>query len=333
MPTTYKDAGVSIDAGEETVSRIKALVRSTFSPQVLTDIGAFGAFYDASFPNYKHPVLVSSVDGVGTKLKVAFLMNKHDTVGQDLVNHCINDILVCGAKPLFFMDYFATGKLSVDVAEQVIQGFVTACRQNNCSLVGGETAEMPGFYQPGEYDIAGTIVGIVEKDKIVKGDAVQPGDVLIGLPSTGLHTNGYSLARAVLLKVFTVERYIAELSTTLGEALLMVHRSYLHPVSDILNRFPVHGLSHITGGGIIGNTMRVVPEGLSLGIDWNAWERPAIFNLIQRLGDVPEEDMRRTFNLGAGLILIADKNAANDVLAELMHVGEHPFIMGEVKNG
>jgi len=307
------------------------MVRSTFSERVLTDIGLFGAFYDASFPTYKHPVLVSSVDGVGTKLKVAFMMNRHNTVGEDLVNHCVNDILVCGATPLYFMDYFATGKLSPDVAEQLISGFVKACRENRCSLIGGETAEMPGFYQAGEYDVAGMIVGIVEKENIIKGDKVRNGDVLIGLPSTGLHTNGYSLARAVLFEHFKADSYIDELGTTVGEELLKVHRSYLNPVSHILGEFSVHGLSHITGGGIVSNTKRILPHGLNLQIDWNTWQRPAIFQLIQKLGSVPEDDMQRTFNLGVGLILIVDKNDADGVMRKLQEMQERPFVMGECK--
>lgn len=330
---TYKDAGVDIAAGEETVNRIKAMVRSTFSERVLADIGHFGAFYDASFPMYEHPVLVSSVDGVGTKLKVAFLVNRHDTIGQDLVNHCVNDILVCGAAPLYFMDYFATSKLSPAVVEQLASGFVKACRENHCSLIGGETAEMPGFYQAGEYDVAGMIVGIVEKDRIIKGDKVQKGDVLIGLPSTGLHTNGYSLARAVLLEDFKVDEYVDELGTTVGEELLKIHRSYLNSVSAILSQFSVHGLSHITGGGIAGNTTRVLPDGLDLQIDWIAWQRPAIFQLIQKLGSVPEDDMRWTFNLGVGLILIVDKRDVDGVVGKLQALDEKPFVMGEIVTG
>lgn len=328
---TYKQSGVDIDAGNEFVQRITTKVRSTFDRNVVTDIGTFGAFYRASFKGMKKPVLVSSVDGVGTKLKIAFAMNRHDTVGEDLVNHCVNDILVCGAKPLYFMDYFATGRLSVEVAEQVISGFVKACRENSCALIGGETAEMPGFYSDGEYDIAGTIVGVVEERRILTGKNVKSGDVLIGLPSTGLHTNGYSLARAVLLKKFSLHDYLEELGNTLGNVLLAVHRSYFKSVFPLLTKFPIKAMAHITGGGIVGNTMRVVPKGLSLNIDWNAWERPAIFRLIQKAGDVPEVDMRRTFNLGAGLVMIVSLSAADKVIAALRKKGERPFIMGEVK--
>ncbi|CUS92872.1 phosphoribosylformylglycinamidine cyclo-ligase [Candidatus Kryptobacter tengchongensis] len=327
---TYKDAGVDIEKAELLIEKIKPTIRKTFNERVLTDIGLFGAFYDAKFDEFKHPVLVSSTDGVGTKLKIAFLTNKHDTVGQDLVNHCVNDILVCGAKPLFFLDYFATGKLQIDVAEQVIFGLAKACEENNCALVGGETAEMPNFYQDGEYDLAGTIIGIVEKEKIIKGDKVRKGDILIALPSTGLHTNGYSLARAVLLKQFRIDEFIPELNTTLGEELLKIHRSYLKPVSQLLDKFEIHAMAHITGGGIIGNTKRVIPEKLKIKIDWKSWERPPIFKLIQKLGNVPEEDMRRTFNLGVGLVLIVDKNDADKIINELKSINENPFTIGEI---
>ncbi len=329
---TYKDAGVDIDRAEKLVEKIKPFARKTFNQRVLTDIGLFGAFFDAKFEEYKHPVLVSSIDGVGTKLKIAFLANKHDTIGQDLVNHCVNDILVCGAKPLFFLDYFATAKLNVDIAEQVISGIAKACEENGCALIGGETAEMPGFYNEGEYDIAGVIIGIVEKEKIIKGDKVKSGDVLIALPSNGLHTNGYSLARAVLLEKFKIDEFIPELNSTLAEELLRIHRSYLKPILKILDKFEIHAMSHITGGGIIGNTRRVVPQHLNIKIDWNAWERPPIFKLIQKVGDVPEEDMRRTFNLGVGIVLVVDKSDSDKILNELKSLNESPFIIGEISN-
>jgi phosphoribosylformylglycinamidine cyclo-ligase len=332
---TYKESGVDIDAGEMLVRRIKKPIRSTFNRNVLTDIGMFGAFYRADFKGIKKPVLVSSVDGVGTKLKIAIMMNRHDTIGQDLVNHCVNDILVCGAKPLYFLDYYATGKLSTDVAEQVVLGFVKACKENDCALIGGETAEMPGLYGSEDYDIAGTIVGIVDEKKIVNGKNVRMGDVLIGLPSTGLHTNGYSLARRVLLDKFSLEIHLDELGKTLGDALLAVHRSYKQSVYPLMNSSVskyIHGLSHITGGGIEGNTLRVVPSGLTLHVDWNAWERPAIFNLIQHIGEVPEEDMRRTFNLGIGLILLVDRRGVDAVISALRHNKEKPFVMGEIAN-
>jgi len=329
MPT-YKESGVDIDAGEELIRRIKPAVRSTFTKNVLADIGMFGSFYRARFPGVRNPVLVSSTDGVGTKLKIAFAMGRHHTVGQDLVNHCVNDILVCGAKPLYFLDYFATGKLSPDVGEQIIGGFVKACRENECSLVGGETAEMPGMYNGGEYDLAGTIIGVVDEKKIVNGKAIRRGDVLIGLPSTGLHTNGYSLARQTLLERYSINEYFDDLGTTLGDALMWIHRSYFKSVYPLLSKFKIKGLSHITGGGIEGNTMRVVPKGLRLRIEWSSWDRPALFRLIQLTGNVPEEDMRRTFNLGIGLILVTDRTQADRVVAALRKKKESPVILGEI---
>lgn len=290
----------------------------------------FGAFYSARFNEYRHAVLVSSIDGVGTKLKVAFLLDKHDTIGQDLVNHCVNDVLVCGAKPLYFLDYFGTGKLRIVVAEQVIAGLVKACRENGCSLVGGETAELPDLYSDGEYDLSGVVVGVVEKEKIIDGRNVRRGDILIGLPSTGLHTNGYALARAVLLKRWKPDRHVDEFGCTVGEELLKVHRSYLNSVMAICNLYSIHGLSHITGGGIEGNTRRILPKGLHLKVDWQSWERPPVFQVIQRLGKVPEADMRRTFNLGVGLVLVLSRRTGDGVLQSLSKVGERPWVMGEV---
>jgi phosphoribosylformylglycinamidine cyclo-ligase len=327
---TYTKAGVNIAAGDDFVNRIRGRVRSTFSPSVLADIGAFGAFYDAKFTGVKEPVLVSSVDGVGTKLKIAFLMEKHDTIGQDLVNHCVNDIAVCGARPLFFLDYLATGKLIPNVMEGIVEGMVTGCRENSCSLVGGETAEMPGFYREGEYDIAGMIVGIVDKAHIYDGKKVKAGDHLIALPSTGLHTNGYSLARAVLFDKFEIDDFVDELKMPLGEALLAVHRSYLAVIQGLLGFPEVHAFAHITGGGIAGNTSRVIPEGMSAEIAWRLWNRPHLFQLIQSTGEVPEEDMRRTFNLGVGLVIIAAKDAADKIMKKLRKDGEKPFLIGEV---
>jgi phosphoribosylformylglycinamidine cyclo-ligase len=328
LSLTYKNAGVDIDSGEELVRRIAGKVKSTHGPRVLTGIGGFGALYDASFPEFREPVLVSSVDGVGTKLKIAAQADRHDTVGQDLVNHCVNDILTTGARPLFFMDYFATGQLNPDVAEQVIGGFVTACGENGCALIGGETAEMPGMYAPTEYDIAGTIVGIVEKSAILRKEMVKEGDVLIGLPSSGLHTNGYSLARAALLPHFSLDAYFEDLRGTLADALLAVHRSYFSALHPLLQGESIHALSHVTGGGIIGNTSRVMPAELALDIDWEAWERPRIFSMIQELGKVPEDDMRRTFNLGIGMICIVDAASADDIMNSL--APEKPLRIGTV---
>jgi len=327
---TYASSGVDIDRGERLVQYIKRNVRSTFSESVLGDVGAFGAFYDARFKGLKSPVLVSSVDGVGTKLKIARMMGRHDTIGQDLVNHCVNDIAVCGARPLYFMDYLATGRLDETVARQIIDGFVLACKENSCSLIGGETAEMPGFYPENEYDLAGTIVGVVERKRIISGKKVKKGDVLIGIPSTGLHTNGYSLARAVLLKKHSITDRVTELGSSLGDALLSVHRSYLTIINSLKKKFSVRAFSHITGGGIVGNTLRVVPKGLTLQVDWNLWERPAIFRYIQQLGNVPEDDMRRTFNLGVGLVAIVSGNDEGDVLKHLKKNGERGFVIGRV---
>lgn len=329
--TTYRDAGVDIDAGEETVRRIKPLVRRTFTPGVLNGIGAFGAFFQPDFSSYREPVLVSSVDGVGTKLKVAFLAGRHDTVGQDLVNHCVNDIAVCGAKPLFFLDYYATGRLDPDVAERVIGGFATACAENGCALIGGETAEMPGLYQGGEYDLAGTVVGVVEKANILDGSRVRPGDVLLGLPSTGLHTNGYSLARRVLFAHHGLDDRPDELGgQTLADALLAVHRSYLAPIQSLAHDGLASAFVHVTGGGLPGNTPRVIPEGCTFEIDYDAWSRPGVFRLIQRLGDVPEDDFRRTFNAGIGLVAIVPEARADEATARLEAAGERVYHIGRV---
>jgi phosphoribosylformylglycinamidine cyclo-ligase len=329
MSITYKNSGVDIEAGEQTVKMIKPLVRSTFNDKVLTDIGLFGGFYDGKFEGYEHPVLVASTDGVGTKLKIAFMTGIHNTIGQCLVNHCTNDILCCGAKPLFFLDYFGCGKLEPNVAYDVIEGFVTACKENGCSLIGGETAEMPSFYADGEYDVSGTIVGVVDKNSIVDGKKLVPGDILIGLPSTGLHTNGYSLARNVLLNQFKVDDYIDELGETIGQALLKVHKSYLHEVQPFLAKNFIKGISHITGGGIIGNTKRILPEGCQLKINWSSWNVLPIFNLIQKTGNIEDDEMRHVFNMGVGMILVADKNSVNEILS--MGTAPGAFVMGEIE--
>ncbi len=332
---TYRSAGVNIDAGEELVHRIKPLVRRTFNERVLTDIGGFGGLFDARFPQMKFPVLVASTDGVGTKLKVAIMAGKHDTVGADLVNHCVNDILVCGARPLFFLDYFATGKLNVDVGEALITGFVAGCEANGCALIGGETAEMPGIYQENDYDLAGTIVGVVDRERMFNRENVRVGDVLIGLKSNGLHTNGYSLARKAVFSKYKIDDLPAELAgSSIAEALLKVHRSYLKPIMKLLERFEpgkdIHALSHITGGGLVGNTSRILAEGLKLEVDWNAWQRPAIFGFIQESGNVPEEDMRRAFNLGIGFVVVAPPERAVALIADLTESGEEPVRVGKV---
>ncbi|MBT8400575.1 MAG: phosphoribosylformylglycinamidine cyclo-ligase [Rhodothermia bacterium] len=328
--TTYREAGVDIDAGEELIRRIKPIVGETFTPAVLTDIGAFGAFYELDLESYRRPVLVSSVDGVGTKLKIAHAVGRHDSVGQDLVNHCVNDIAVCGADPLYFLDYFATGKLIPDIGEQVVRGFASACRENGCALVGGETAEMPGLYEGTEYDLAGTVVGIVEKDEILDGLATKEGDLLIGLPSTGLHTNGYSLARRVLRDMpfdSTPERLGG---STIADALLMIHRSYLAPIRAVRRLQGVRGIAHITGGGMEGNITRVVRRPLIPRIAYDSWPRHPIFDLVQDVGRVPEDDMRRTFNLGIGLVIVVDEEGADTVMRALQDAGESPRVVGDV---
>ncbi|HXI29902.1 MAG TPA: phosphoribosylformylglycinamidine cyclo-ligase, partial [Vicinamibacterales bacterium] len=294
----YRQAGVDIDAGNETVRRIRSLARSTFTPAVLSDIGSFGGLFALDRDRFREPVLVSSADGVGTKLKVAFMTGRHDTVGADLVNHCVNDILVQGAEPLFFLDYLATGRLAPAVAEQVVAGVARGCRENGCALLGGETAEMPGFYADGEYDIAGFIVGIVDKARVIDGRTIAPGDVLIGFPSAGLHTNGYSLARRVLFDVtgWTPDTFVPDLGTTVGDALLAPHRSYLSSVRPLIERDLVKGLAHITGGGITENLPRVLPEGCAAEIDLRSWQVPPLFNVLQVRGGISTDEMFRAFN-------------------------------------
>ena len=328
MSETYKSAGVDIEAGEKTVDSIKPYIKQTMNKNVLSEVGLFGGFYDASFPEYEHPVLVSSTDGVGTKLKVAFMVDKHDTVGQCLVNHCTNDILAGGATPLFFLDYFATGKLIPDVATNVIKGFAIACKENNCVLIGGETAEMPGFYNDNEYDMSGTIVGVVEKKNIINGSNIQKGDVLIGLKSSGLHTNGYSLARKVLFPKYDVNDKPEGMNETIGEALLHVHRSYLNNVKPLIEKQLLTGISHITGGGIIGNTSRIMPKDCELDIDWNSWENLPIFELIQKTGNIRDEEMRKAFNLGIGMILITRPENVDTIISACQT--DNPLIIGKV---
>lgn len=332
---TYKDAGVNIDAGNEAVLRMKEHIRSTFNSGVLTDVGTFGGMFEPDLSGLERPVLVSSIDGVGTKLKVAFMMNKHDTVGQDIVNHCVDDILVQGAKPLFFLDYFATGQLSASVVVDVVKGLSLACREAGCVLIGGETAEMPGLYLAGEYDIAGCIVGIIDRKKIIDGSKILPGDVLIGLDSSGLHTNGFSLVRRVFFDMaqMRVDQEIPELGTTLGEALLVPHKSYAKPIHTILNEFDIHGMAHITGGGFYDNIPRALPADCQAAIDRRTWEVPALFKLIQELGNISEPEMYRAFNMGIGFVLVVPKEQAVSIIARLAELGESSRIIGEVHKG
>jgi phosphoribosylformylglycinamidine cyclo-ligase len=331
----YRQSGVDIDAGNETVRRIRSLARATFTPGVLSDIGSFGGLFRLDPQAFREPVLVSSADGVGTKLRVAFMTGRHDTVGADLVNHCVNDILVQGARPLFFLDYLATGRLSPDIAEQVIAGVARGCRENGCALIGGETAEMPGFYRDGEYDIAGFVVGIVEQPRIVDGRSIAPGDTLIGLPSTGLHTNGYSLARRVLFEHagFRPDDFVPELGTTIGEALLAPHRSYLRLLAPLLDSGMIKGMAHITGGGITENLPRILPEGCGAAIDADAWDVPPIFTLLQSRGDIGTPEMFRAFNMGIGMILVCRAADDEQVLRHLVDAGEAASSIGRIVPG
>jgi phosphoribosylformylglycinamidine cyclo-ligase len=332
----YKAAGVDIDAGNETVRRIRGLARSTFTGGVLSDIGSFGGLFRLEPGRYRDLVLVASADGVGTKLKVAFLASRHHTIGADLVNHCVNDILVQGAEPLFFLDYLATGQLSPAVAESIVGGIAAACRENGCALLGGETAEMPGFYGEGEYDVAGFIVGAVDRSRLITGRTIAVGDLLVGVPSSGLHTNGYSLARRVIFERLRLDvgSYVPELSTTVGEALLAPHRSYLPIVQPLLDGGRIKGMAHITGGGITDNLPRVLPHGTAALIDRSAWDVPPIFTWLQRSGGIPDEEMLRTFNMGVGLIIITGRDQAEPLLDELAARGGHnACVIGEVVPG
>jgi phosphoribosylformylglycinamidine cyclo-ligase len=328
--TTYKEAGVDIDAANKGMKRIKSYVTSTYNKYTLSDLGSFGGCFNLPISQFNDPVLVSSVDGVGTKLLVASMADKHDTVGQCLVNHCVNDILVIGAKPLFFLDYFAAGKLNNDILENVVKGFSIACLENNCVLIGGETAEMPGFYDDKKYDISGTIVGIADKKNMLPNRKTEAGNLVVGLFSNGLHTNGYSLARKVLFDKYKVGEYISEIDSTIEESLLKIHRSYLHILNDILDKPWLRSLSHITGGGIIENTHRVLEQNQDIRIDWDSWEWLPIFKLIQQCGNIRTKDMLRPFNLGIGMVLIIDKNNMSDLEIHLEKQNENFVIMGEV---
>jgi phosphoribosylformylglycinamidine cyclo-ligase len=334
--TDYKSSGVDIDAGNETVRRIRSLAQSTFTPGVLSDIGSFGGLFKLDTSAWPEPVLVSSADGVGTKLKVAFMAHQPRTIGVDLVNHCVNDILVQGAVPLFFLDYLATGRLSPDVAEQIVDGLARACRENGCALLGGETAEMPGFYADGEYDVAGFIVGAVDRARIVDGRSIVPGDVLIGLPSSGLHTNGYSLARKVAFDVLKlkVDSHVPDLGETVGEALLRVHRSYLPVIKPLLAGGLVKGMAHITGGGITDNLPRVLPPGTAARVNRTSWRVPALFRWIGESGRVPEYDLRRALNMGIGMVLVVAAPDVDGVRRDLLNAGEaNSVVIGDIVEG
>lgn len=313
-PIRYTDAGVSIDEADRAVGRIRNYARQTFTKGVLTDIGSFGGGFRLG--KYRDPVLVSSADGVGTKLRVAILANRHDTIGEDLVNHCVNDILVQGAAPLFFLDYFAAGKLDARITADVVKGVARGCKANGCALIGGETAEMPGLYSEGDYDIAGFIVGVVERSKMLTGKSIRAGDALIGLPSSGLHTNGYSLARKLLFEVagYRIDTTIPDLGRTVADELLRVHVSYQKPLTALMKKGLLKGAAHITGGGITDNLPRVLPKGLAAEIDTGSWKVPRIFTLLRELGNVPEDDWRRTLNLGIGMICVVAKEKVTPAL-------------------
>jgi len=332
----YKASGVDIDAGTETVRRIRGLARSTFTSGVLSEIGSFGGLFQLESGRYREPVLVASADGVGTKLKIAFLARRHHTVGVDLVNHCVNDILVQGAEPLFFLDYLATGRLAPSIAEAIVSGMASACRDNNCALLGGETAEMPGFYGDGEYDIAGFIVGAVDRERLINGRAIAVGDVLVGVPSSGLHTNGYSLARRIVFERLglSVDSHVPELKQTVGDALLEPHRSYLGIVQPLLAARRIKGMAHITGGGITDNLPRILPHGTAAIVDAAAWQVPPLFRWLQDAGTVAPAEMMRTFNMGIGLIIVTGRDQSEALIGELAaRGGRDARVIGEIVPG
>jgi phosphoribosylformylglycinamidine cyclo-ligase len=332
---TYADAGVDISRGDRAKDRIKFLAQKTFNRNVLGGIGGFGALYRLDMQRWKNPILVSSADGVGTKLKVAFQLDLHQTVGADLVNHCVNDIAVQGATPLFFLDYFASGKLDPEVTEDVVSGLADACKANGCALIGGETAQMPGFYADGEYDLAGTIVGCVNRPEIITGDKIEAGDVLIGLPSNGLHTNGYSLARKLLFEVagYAPDHYVNELKDKVGAALMRTHRSYLAILKKLCGAGIVHGMAHITGGGITENLPRILPRGTAAVVDLASWTVPPIFEHLRELGNVAEDEMMRTFNMGIGMIVVVPAEQVKKAKAVLNRANERYHIIGRITRG
>jgi phosphoribosylformylglycinamidine cyclo-ligase len=334
-PITYADAGVDINRANRTKQRIKYLAHKTFTRGVLSEIGGFGGLFAVDKTKFTDPVLVSSVDGVGTKLKIAFEMDLHSTVGADLVNHCVNDIAVQGATPLFFMDYLATGTLDPSIAEKVVEGIADACKHNGCALIGGETAEMPGFYPDGEYDLAGFIVGVVEREKIITGKDVQIGDIILGLPSNGLHTNGYSLARKLLFEVarYSADTYVNEVKNKVGNELMRTHKSYWPALRKLIDAQCVAALAHITGGGITENLPRVLPRGTAAVIELGTWPVLPIFEHLQQLGNVPQEEMLRTFNMGLGMLLVIPSAKFKKAQSVLERVGEKAYTIGRIVKG
>ncbi|MBK8465708.1 MAG: phosphoribosylformylglycinamidine cyclo-ligase [Chloracidobacterium sp.] len=330
-PISYADAGVSIDKANLAVAKIRDMARSTFNERTLTEIGSFGGMFAGAFPDMSEPILVASADGVGTKLKVAFETGIHNTVGADLVNHCVNDILVQGARPLFFLDYFATGKLEPDVTASVVEGMARACRENSCVLLGGETAEMPSMYADGEYDLAGFIVGVVDKPKVIDGKSITSGDIVLGIPSTGLQTNGYSLARKLFFEVggYSVDSHLDELGSTVGEALLATHQSFLPQIGPLLDSGVIKGLVHITGGGFLENIPRILPEGVSVEINRGTWPELPIFKLMQRLGNVETQEMFRTYNMGVGMIVVCAEEHVPTIRDQI----QTSVVIGQITNG
>ena len=330
---TYAGTGVSIDAQDDALKRLKPLLQSTHRPEVLSEVGSFGGLF--ALGEYEKPVLVSSTDSVGTKLKIAFMTGRHDTVGFDIVAHCGNDILVQGAEPLFFLDYIGTSKLHPEVIEQIVSGVAAGCREIGCALIGGEIAELPELYTMGEYDLAGTIVGVVEETQLITGSRIAPGDVLVGLGSLGLHTNGFSLARRIVFEVcgYTVDQYIPELGTTLGSALLAYHKSYVKSVLALRERCDIKGMAHITGGGLSDNIIRILPPNCCAEVRKGTWEIPPIFPFLQKKGGVDEAEMYHVFNMGVGLVLVLPPNQIDVAIASLRESGESPFLIGEIIDG
>jgi len=332
---TYADSGVNIDRADRAKQRIKYLAHRTFTKGVVSEIGGFGGMYAIDKKKFREPVLVSSVDGVGTKLKLAFMMDLHHTVGGDLVNHCVNDIAVQGATPLFFMDYLATGTLDPNVAEKIVEGIAEACKHNGCALIGGETAEMPGFYPKGEYDLAGFIVGIADKSRIITGEKVEPGDVLVGLPSNGLHTNGYSLARKLFFDVaqYTPETYVNDLHGKAGSELMKTHKSYWPLLRKLIDAELINAMAHITGGGITDNLPRVLPKGTAAIVEMGTWPVLPVFTHMQKIGNVPQDDMMRTFNMGIGMVLVVPAKKFKRVHSMIEKAGEKAYLMGRIVKG
>jgi phosphoribosylformylglycinamidine cyclo-ligase len=334
-PATYASAGVDIDAANRATEKIKELARATFNARTLSEIGSFGGMFDGAFPALRAPVLVASADGVGTKLKIAFATGTHNTIGRDLVNHCVNDILVQGARPLFFLDYIATGKLAPETIASIVAGIANGCRENGCVLLGGETAEMPGFYADGEYDVAGFIVGLVDREKIIDGKTIAVGDIVLGMPSVGLHTNGYSLARKLFFEVggHSTDTYLDELGETVGAALLKPHLSYLRALEGLLDSGVIKGLAHITGGGLLENIPRILPEGTSVEIKRGSWPVLPIFELMQRIGNIEDAEMFRAFNMGVGMVIVCAETDASKIKGHIESSGGACYEIGRIRQG